>query len=86
MTYEELVQKLNPEVYRSLKRAVELGKWPDGRALTKEQRDICLEAVIYYESSHNVPPEERVGYIDRGQSDCGSNKDDGGADPIRILN
>ncbi|TVP59604.1 MAG: DUF1315 family protein [Halomonadaceae bacterium] len=83
MTYEELVQKLNPEVYRSLKRAVELGKWPDGRALTREQRDICLEAVIFYETKHEVAPEERTGYIDRSRKKGGS-KD--GSDPIRILN
>ena len=47
MTYEELIERLDPTVYRNLKRAIELGKWPDGRALTREQRAISLEAVIY---------------------------------------
>ncbi|MDX1588473.1 MAG: DUF1315 family protein [Oleiphilaceae bacterium] len=83
MTYEELVQKLNPEVYRSLKRAVELGKWPDGRVLTREQRDICLEAVIFYENKHQMPVEERTGYIDRSRKKKGGGD---GSDPIRILN
>lgn len=83
MTYEELIQKLDPQVYRSLKRAVELGKWPDGRALTEQQREICMEAVIYYENRHNVPPHERVGHVD--QTGCGTKKPDNG-DPIRILN
>lgn len=82
MTYEELVQKLNPEVYRSLKRAVELGKWPDGRALSREQREICLEAVIYYENQHQMPAEERTGYIDRSRK---KNRGDG-SEPLRILN
>lgn len=83
MTYEELVQKLNPEVVRSLKRAVELGKWPDGRPLSKEQRDICLEAVIYYEAKQQIPAKERTGYIDRSRKKGGSRD---GSDPIRILN
>ena len=67
MTYEELIRQINPEVYRNLRRAIELGKWPDGRRLTPEQKAISLEAVIYYENLHNIPEEERVGYLDRGE-------------------
>lgn len=66
MTYEELIDRLDPNVYRSLRQSIELGKWPDGRKLTPEQREISLEAVIYYENLHNLPEEERVGYLDRG--------------------
>lgn len=67
MTYDELIERLDPTVYRNLKQAIELGKWPDGRVISREQRVICLEAVIYYENKHNVPEEERVGYLDRGE-------------------
>ncbi|MDY6840238.1 MAG: DUF1315 family protein [Pseudomonadota bacterium] len=66
MTYEELIERLDPVVYRSLRQSIELGKWPDGRKLTPEQREISLEAVIYYENLHKVPEEERTGYLDRG--------------------
>lgn len=66
MTYEELIERLDPSVYQNLRRSVELGKWPDGRAISAEQRAICLEAVIYYENRHNIPEQERVGYLDRG--------------------
>ena len=66
MTYDELIERLDPAVYRSLRQSIELGKWPDGRLLTSEQREICLEAVIYYENLHDVPEQERVGYLDRG--------------------
>ena len=66
MTYEELIERLDPNVYRSLRQSIELGKWPDGRKLTPEQREISLEAVIYYENLHNIPEEERTGYPDRG--------------------
>lgn len=66
MTYEELIERLDPNVYRSLRQSIELGKWPDGRKLTPEQREISLEAVIYYENLHNIPEEKRTGYLDRG--------------------
>lgn len=73
MTYEELIERLDPNVYQSLRQSLELGKWPDGRKLTPEQRAISLEAVIYYETAHNVPEDQRTGYIDRGTkagTDC----------------
>ncbi|MBZ2167533.1 YeaC family protein [Marinobacter sp. F4216] len=66
MTYDELIERLDPNVYRSLRQSVELGKWPDGRPLTREQREISLQAIIHYEDLHGVPVEERTGYIDRG--------------------
>lgn len=86
MTYEELIERLDPAVYQSLRRAVELGKWPDGRALSEEQRSICMEAVIYYENKHDTPDVERVGFIDRERKKA---RDAAGLDdaaPIRILN
>ncbi|MBK1886718.1 YeaC family protein [Marinobacter sp. DY40_1A1] len=66
MTYEELIERLDPNVYQNLKQSIELGKWPDGRKLTPKQREISLEAVIYYENLHSIPEQERVGYLDRG--------------------
>lgn len=82
MTYEELIERLDPTVYQNLRRAIELGKWPDGRRVSDDQRKICLEAVIHYEKTHDVPESERVGYIER--QSCGSGKDSG-EDTIRIV-
>ena len=62
MNYQDLLNAITPEVYESLKRAVELGKWPDGRVLTAEQRQHSMEAVIAYEHKH-LPPEQHTGYI-----------------------
>ncbi len=92
MTYEELIDRLDPNVYRSLRQSIELGKWPDGRKLTPEQREISLEAVIYYENLHNVPEQERVGYLDRG-SKAGTacdpsvqrNRSEGDVDPDQFV-
>ncbi|MDO6440917.1 MULTISPECIES: YeaC family protein [unclassified Marinobacter] len=66
MTYEELIERLDPNVYQNLRQSIELGKWPDGRKITPQQRAISLEAVIYYENLHNIPEQDRVGYLDRG--------------------
>ena len=62
MNYQDLLNSLTPEIYDNLKRAVELGKWPDGRVVTPEQRQNCMEAVIAYEHKH-LPPEQHTGYI-----------------------
>lgn len=69
---EQVLQALTPAVYESLKRAVEIGKWPDGAKLTVEQRALCLQAVIAYDTS-NKPADERVGFIpSKKHQHCGS--------------
>lgn len=62
MNFEQLLDSIDPSIYQNLKRAIELGKWPDGRALSKEQRELCLQAVIAYEVKH-LPEDQRTGYI-----------------------
>jgi uncharacterized protein YeaC (DUF1315 family) len=79
MNYEELIQAMTPDMHQSLQRAVELGKWPDGRKLTVEQRDICMRAVIAYDYE-NKPADERVGFIDRTKKDGSQH----GKDPLQV--
>lgn len=62
MNFKQLLESITPDTYASLKRAVELGKWPNGDRLTAEQRELCLQAVIAYDM-RNKPEHERVGYI-----------------------
>lgn len=68
MNFDAVAGSLSPEVYSRLKEAVELGKWPNGVALTKEQKALCLEACLKYEISNGVPEQARTGYIDRPES------------------
>ncbi|AEF54862.1 YeaC family protein [Marinomonas posidonica] len=63
MNFKEMIDNMSPEVYASLKQAVELGKWPNGVRLTEEQKELCLQAVITYDYS-NKSEQQRVGYID----------------------
>ncbi|QJQ95314.1 MULTISPECIES: YeaC family protein [Halomonadaceae] len=74
MTFDKMVRQMTPAIYDSLKQAVSLRKWPDGRLLTPEQVELCLEAVIKYEAEHNVAPKSRVGYLER--KSCGSDSED----------
>lgn len=87
LTLEKMLEVLNPEVVASLKLAVEIGKWPDGRRLTKEQREICLQAVIAWDMK-NLPEEERIGYVnkDKGEDACDDthHHHDGDA-PVKFL-
>ncbi len=61
---EDILAMMNPEVHMNLKTAVELGRWHDGRKLSAEQLEYCLQAIIAYEQQH-LPESMRVGYIDR---------------------
>jgi uncharacterized protein YeaC (DUF1315 family) len=65
MSFDEVLQSLTPEIIVSFRQALELGKWPDGRLMTTEQKALCMEAVLKYEAIHQVPEAERLGYIDR---------------------
>lgn len=65
--FAQTAVQLSREVYENLRRAVELGRWPDGRTLTAEQRQTSLQAMIAWEQAH-LPEHERSGYI--GKPDC----------------
>jgi len=69
MNFEKMIEAMTPDVYGALKRAVELGKWPNGERLSQEQRDTSLRAVIAYEHMREMPDDRRVGYIDRTRPD-----------------
>ena len=52
MTFSRLVESLTPDTVGNLRRAVELGKWPDGRRLSEEQRATCMRAVLFWEQKY----------------------------------
>lgn len=66
-TVDELVQSLNPGIIQNLKRAVELGKFPDGRAVSCNQKELMLEAILLYENEHTEET-QRTGYIDSSKN------------------
>ncbi|CAI0880892.1 YeaC family protein [Serratia grimesii] len=57
MDVKDLIAAMTPEIYQRLVLAVELGKWQDGVALTPEQKENSLQAVMLWQSLHNTDPQ-----------------------------
>lgn len=57
MEVKDLIAAMTPEIYQRLVLAVELGKWPDGVALTPEQKEHSLQAVMLWQSMNNANPQ-----------------------------
>ena len=68
-SFLDAIANITPEIYQSLKLAVEIGKWPDGRKLSQEQKELTLQALIAWEV-HNLPEDQRIGYM--GPQECSS--------------
>ena len=76
MEYNQLISQLTPEIYLSLKTAIEIGKWPDGRVLTKDQKASCMEAILCYQSM-KLDSQQPSGYMpDQCASSSAPNKTD----------
>jgi uncharacterized protein YeaC (DUF1315 family) len=63
-SFEELLASITPDIHSKLKQAIELGRWENGDRLSKEQVELCMQAVIAYDEMH-LNEEEKIGYIDR---------------------
>lgn len=50
MEVNELISMVTPEIYQRISTAVELGKWPDGVALTDEQKEHCMQIVLLWQA------------------------------------
>ena len=68
MDLKQLLDSITPEVYESLKRAIELGRWPDGRVLGSGQKELCIQAVIAYDA--HKPADQRTGYVPPKTTAC----------------
>lgn len=64
MDYLQLIETMSPEIYHRLVHSVAVGKWPDGKALTAEQRANAMQAVIAWGERH-LPEQDRVGYVEK---------------------
>jgi len=64
--YLDTIRAMSRDVYDAMLQALETGKWPDGRVVSTDQRDHTMQEVITWGELH-LPPEERVGFIDKGK-------------------
>ena len=63
--YRQSVRQMDRKTYDRLVDALAIGRWPDGRTLSNDQRQSAMQAVITWGELH-LAPEERVGFIDKG--------------------
>ena len=54
MNIDDMISGMTPEIYQRLVTAVELGKWPDGVALTPEQKENSLQLVMLWQARNNT--------------------------------
>ena len=69
-TVDELVESLTQDMVDDLRRAIELGKFPDGRVVSEKQKELMIEATIRYDAL-KLPEEERTGFIHRKKQASG---------------
>ena len=69
MDLKQLLNSITPDIYSRLKLGVEIGKWPDGKSLTSEQKELCMQAIIAYEQG--IPEDQRTGYVPPKTTPCG---------------
>lgn len=54
---DQMIEMMTPDVYQRLSTAVEIGKWPDGVALTAEQKENCMQLVLLWQAKYNHQPQ-----------------------------
>ncbi|MDU4095463.1 MAG: DUF1315 family protein [Pantoea sp.] len=52
-----IVEAMTPDIYQRPATAVEIGKWPDGVALTEEQKEHCMQLVMLWQAQNNHQPQ-----------------------------
>lgn len=80
MTTDKYTEALTPDVIEKFKTAVEIGKWPDGKKLSQEQRETCMQAIISYEHQ-NIEETERTAYVPPKPTPCAPDND--GEKPVK---
>jgi len=58
MNYVDLIKSMSAEMRERLNQAVQIGRWPDGRALSQEQKEAVIEALIAYQALHEAERDE----------------------------
>ncbi|EKE87037.1 YeaC family protein [Idiomarina xiamenensis] len=59
MQFDDMIRHMTPVVYQRLVAAVETGKWPDGVALTEQQKAHSLQLVMAYQARH-IPSDQHM--------------------------
>ncbi len=66
-SFSDIIDNITPEMHKELRETVQLGRFPDGRRLTREQSEDLLRALLAWEQK-NLPEDERTGAMTRQSS------------------
>ncbi len=67
MNYVEMIKTMSTDMRERLNLAVQMGRWPDGRALTPEQKEAIVEALIAYQAIHEADRDEPFTVNENGE-------------------
>lgn len=76
--FADLIDSITPEMHGNLQRTVQLGRYPDGRRLTREEQADLLHTLLVWESK-NLPEHQRSGYLN--QKNCSSTDEPANTQP-----
>jgi uncharacterized protein YeaC (DUF1315 family) len=80
-----MVDALTVERHAVLVRAVELGKWPDGRVMEQGECETSLQILIAYDHRHKKPG-DRIGFVPPVDgSDCDHEADELLSSPSALI-
>jgi|TARA_B110000263_G_C15101269_1_gene415454 uncharacterized protein YeaC (DUF1315 family) len=72
---DALVAGITPELMKTLRTVIELGKWQDGSRLSTEQYENCIQVLILYENKY-VAESRRAGFsLSDAVKGCGNKLD-----------
>jgi len=66
--FAEQAKALDADLIARFRRAIEIGRWPDGRVLSDSQREVVMQALIVYEEEKVAPAERTAVMPDQCQS------------------
>lgn len=71
---QQMLSALDADIIDKFRTAIELGKWQDGKKLSAQQLETCMQAVILWENEY-LEETERTGYIHKPEKEaCASHE------------
>lgn len=80
-SFLQQIANLDEDTIKRLRQSLELGRWPDNRALTAQQKETVLEAVLLWEKQ--TAAAERTGALQYKKGDAPDNS--GAPENIKMI-
>lgn len=56
MSFEQIIQNMDEQIYQRLQQAIAIGRWADGVRLTEQQLENSMQLVIGWQLKHGISP------------------------------